>query len=315
LTHITDYEYIISMSDNIPALAIKSMTKRYDAHHGVFDIDLTVQRGEIFGFLGPNGAGKSTTINTVLDILRPTSGTIEISGLDHHKHAKYIHSHIGYLSGDMETDPTLSGRQYLKFVANLHRNIDKQRVEQLVERLKADITTKIKHLSRGSKQKIGLIAALMQDPELLILDEPTSGLDPLIQAEFNEIIRDHKERGKTAFISSHILNEVQTMCDRVGFIRDGQLVAVSTLQSLLQKAPRQIRAQFKDVPPLEQIQTLKGISDLRHDDGLATFLFKGDVNQLLALLSKHQLKSLSITETDLEELFMNYYKSKEAANV
>lgn len=304
------------MSGKSPALEIKRLTKRYNAQHGVFGIDLTVPTGEVFGFLGPNGAGKSTTINTVLDILRPTEGSVRILGLDAHKQAKAAHSRLGYLSGDMETDPSLTGKQYLKYVAHLRGNVDRQRIAELTQRLKADVSTKIKHLSRGSKQKIGLIAALMHDPELLILDEPTSGLDPLIQTEFNSIIREHKAQGKTAFISSHVLSEVQTTCDRVGFIRDGRLVDVSTLDALIEKAPRRVTVRFKDAPPVESLEKLAGAHDLhRHDSNMVTFLFKGDVNELLKLLGKHTLQNVQIAESDLEELFMSYYRNREGSDV
>lgn len=298
------------MNKQSPALVIHNLTKQYDAKHGIFDIDLEVSRGEVFGFLGPNGAGKSTTINTVLDILRPDKGTVQILELDHHKQTKAVHSQIGYLSGDMETDPTLTGKQYLSYVAHLRGGAGSERIQSLVTRLKADVTTKIKHLSRGSKQKIGLIAALMHDPEILILDEPTSGLDPLIQAQFAAIIREHKTRGKTAFISSHVLSEVQSICDRVGFIRDGRLVDVSTLDALLQKAPRRVTAHFKDTVPEQKLKSLKGVHEARVDNSATTFLFDGNINQLIKLLGSHPLSSLQVAEADLEELFMSYYQGQ-----
>lgn len=305
------------MSAKKSALKIDNVTKKYNAEHGVFNISLEVERGEIFGFLGPNGAGKSTTINTILDLLKPDQGTITVLGMDHHKNVKQVHQNIGYLAGDMETDPTLTGKQYLKFVANVRGGIDKKVIEGLIGRLKADITTKIKHLSRGNKQKIGLIAALMHDPDLLILDEPTSGLDPLIQAEFNEIIRDHRARGKTTFISSHILSEVQTICDRVGFIRSGHLVHVSGLQELMDQASRQIIVHFSAVPPLKEVEKLKGVTNLQHEDNQLVFHFDGDINKLLKILASHHITNIRIAEPDLEELFMHYYHTEgtEAAHV
>lgn len=271
---------------------------------------MTVHKGEVFGFLGPNGAGKSTTINTVLDILRPSEGTIRVLGLDHHKHAKQVHARIGFLSGDMETDPSLTGKQYLTYVANLRGGVKWPKIQELATRLKADLSVRIKHLSRGNKQKIGLIAALMHDPDLLIFDEPTSGLDPLMQAEFAAIVREHKERGKTAFISSHVLSEVQSICDRVGFIREGKLVNVSTIDELLARAPRHVTANFKNNPPESSLQQLQGAENFKRDGNVVSFLFKGDVNQLINLLNQHSLASLQITETDLEELFMSYYRNE-----
>lgn len=294
-------------------IILDSLTKRYNAQHGVHDINLAVAPGEIFGFLGPNGAGKSTTINTMLDILRADEGFIRILDMDSHDQAKAIHQRIGYLSGDMETDPSLSGMQYLRFVAHLHGNVGPDSIATLASRLKADTATKIKHLSRGSKQKIGLIAALMHDPEILILDEPTSGLDPLMQAEFNTIIRERKGRGKTTFISSHVLSEVQSLCDRVGFIREGKLVEVSTLSDLLQKAPRRITVHFKKETSARNLQILKGVKDFRQEDGLAIFLYSGDMNILLKTLTEYSLQNLEIADADLEELFMSYYRNEENA--
>lgn len=211
-----------------PAIEIKNLTKYYDKLHGIDDITLEVRKGEIFGFLGPNGAGKSTTINTILDILRPKSGTISILGVSH-RDVKKSHRLLGYLATDMETDPSLTGKQYLSFAASLQGDVDKAHVNELATRLKADLSIRIRHLSRGNRQKIGLIAALMHNPEVLILDEPTSGLDPLIQSEFYTILREHQQAGKTTFMSSHVLSEVQEVCNRVGFIKDGKLVQVSDL--------------------------------------------------------------------------------------
>ena len=292
-------------------ITIDSLTKRYDAKHGIHAINLEVTPGEIFGFLGPNGAGKSTTINTMLDILRADEGSIQILGMDSHEQAKKIHRQAGYLSGDMETDPSLTGIQYLRFVANLHGGVKQERIADLADRLKADTTTKIKHLSRGNKQKIGLIAALMHDPHVLILDEPTSGLDPLMQAEFNTIIRERKGEGKTTFISSHVLSEVQSLCDRVGFIREGKLVEVSTLSDLLQKAPRRITVHFKEDTPANDLQTLQGVKHFRKEDGMAIFLYSGDINTLLKTLTDYSLQNLEIADADLEELFMSYYRNEE----
>jgi ABC-2 type transport system ATP-binding protein len=294
-----------------PALKISHLTKRYDSKHGIHDINLEVAKGEVFGFLGPNGAGKSTTINTILDLLKPQEGSIAVLGLDHHKDMKRVHSRLGYLSGDMETDPSLTGKQYLQYVAHLRGGISQDIIDGLVHRLKSDVTTKIRHLSRGNRQKIGLIAALMHDPDILILDEPTSGLDPLIQAEFNAIIREHKERGKTTFISSHVLSEVQSICDRVGFIRDGKLIRVSTLKELMKSSARNVTVHFTSKPPRDRIAKLQGVSQLRHEDGMLAFTFGGDMNELLRLLAANSIDNIQIAEPDLEDLFMNYYRTED----
>lgn len=302
--------YTTSMTDNLPAIEIKNLTKHYDKLHGINNVSLEVQKGEIFGFLGPNGAGKSTTINTILDILRPSSGSIQILGIDHRK-VKQVHHLIGYLATDMETDPTLTGKQYLSFVAALQKNVEKSYIEELASRLKADLSIKIKHLSRGNKQKIGLIAALMHRPEVLILDEPTSGLDPLIQSEFYTILREHKAAGKTTFMSSHVLSEVQEICNRVGFIKDGKLLQVSNLEVLLEKASRQVSVRFQKSSSTG-LKALKGVRNLHETDGLIRFNFNGDLNQLIALLAKNTVSHIEISEANLEELFMSYYKKEES---
>lgn len=293
-----------------PALCLRHVTKRYTDTHGIFNVTLDVQPGEVFGFLGPNGAGKSTTINTILNLITPNEGTIQVFGLDHQKDSRAVHKRIGYVAGDMETDPTLSGKQYLEFVAHLRGNVDVIAVKNLAERLKADLTTTIKHLSRGNKQKISLIAALMHDPDLLILDEPTSGLDPLVQAEFYEIIHERRARGKTSFISSHILSEIQGICDRVAFIREGKLIHVDTLDHLLAKAPQQVAVHFAASTPISALKHIAGIHQARQNAGIVSFDFTGDTNTLLRVLAAHPVKSLTIAEPDLEKLFLQYYKSE-----
>lgn len=293
----------------MPALRLHNLTKRYNAKHGTFNISLDVKQGEVFGFLGPNGAGKSTTINTILDLLRADQGVITLFGLDHHRDALAVKKHIGYVSGDMETDPTLTGQQYLKFVAYQRGGIKKEVIATLATRLQADLTTKIRHLSRGNKQKIGLIAALMHDPDLLILDEPTSGLDPLIQAEFYAIIRERRAAGKTTFMSSHILSEVQSICDRVGFIRGGKLVKVAPLEDLLQQAPQELSILFADSPPTTVLRTVKGARNITVHGNAILMDFNGDINNLLRILAAHPIKGLTIAEPDLEKLFMHYYQA------
>lgn len=302
-----------------PALQIKDLTKMYDSQHGIQNINLTVPQGEVFGFLGPNGAGKSTTINTIIDLLRPDQGSISVLGLDHKANAKEVRQRMGYLSGDMETDPSLTGRQYLEYAAHLHGRVHKDTIDQLVHRLRSDTSTRIKHLSRGNRQKIGLIAALMHDPDILILDEPTSGLDPLVQSEFNAIIREHKAKGKTTFISSHVLSEVQSICDRVGFIRDGHLIRVSPLRQLMSEASHHITVHFQKKVPVAEVEKLDGVHNLIHEDGTLDFEFSGDINKLIHILHTHPLNNIHITEPNLEDLFMDYYRTssatKEHANV
>ncbi len=298
-----------------PVLVLKNVTKSYGKDRGISGINLSVVEGEVFGFLGPNGAGKSTTINSILDLLHLNSGTITVFGLDAHRDSVEVKRRIGYLSGDMTTDPSLTGAQYLLLAQNLHGNVDETYVAELVKRLRCETHKRIKSLSRGNRQKIGLVAALMHDPDLLILDEPTSGLDPLIQSEFNEIIRERKARGKTTFMSSHVLSEVQAVCDRVGFIRDGKLIRVSKLEELLQDAPRRVSVLYQTSAPDSQLKTLAGVSDMQTIGKRRVFTYSGEYNELLRVLGTKKIHDLQILEPQLDELFMEYYQTKERHDV
>jgi ABC-2 type transport system ATP-binding protein len=223
-----------------PVIEIKNVTKMYGNAVGVKDISLDIEPGAIFGFLGPNGAGKTTTISMVVDLIRPTSGNINVFGLDSADNSLEIRKRIGYLAGDFALDRGLTGWEQLEYFGNLRGNFDKKYVRELAQRFDCNLNKKFKALSRGNKQKVGLISALMHKPELLILDEPTSGLDPLVQAEFNKVIRERQKEGKTTFMSSHILGEVQEICDRVAFIREGRLIDIKSMVDLAEGLPREV---------------------------------------------------------------------------
>ncbi|MEP7205165.1 MAG: ABC transporter ATP-binding protein [Candidatus Saccharibacteria bacterium] len=291
-------------------IQIDNLTKLYGSARGVEDVSLSIKKGEVFGFLGPNGAGKSTTINCMLGTLQPTTGKIIINGGDVATQRVEIVKSIGYLSGDMETEPSLTGDQYIDYVTHLRGMTDFSRLTELKKLLRTDFSKKIKQMSRGDKQKVGLVVALMHDPDVLILDEPTSGLDPLMQATFNKIIKDHSKRGKTAFISSHILSEVEEICDRVGFIRDGKLVVVDTIENLRRRANKIITVRISGTKKLNaQLVKLKGVSGIElSGDNRLEFSFAGDVNELTAMLAKHQLEKLTISDSDLEKMFIGYYQ-------
>lgn len=290
-----------------PVISLKSVTKTYGTSRGIMDVSLDVQAGEVFGFLGPNGAGKSTTIRTMLDLQRADSGSITILGQDSRTDSVAIHHRVGYLSGDMETDPGLTGSQYLDYVGHLHGRVDSKLRQSLVNRLDCELDKKIRHLSRGNKQKIGLVAALMHRPDILILDEPTSGLDPLSQAIFNTLIKEHVADGKAAFISSHILSEIQSICDRVGFIRQGRLIDVQPLADLLRQSLKRVRAVYRDETAIPK-KLLAGAENQTTTKATVTFDYKGDPAQLLTWLSQQPLVDVYVQEADLEELFMHYYK-------
>ena len=296
-----------------PVISLSNLTKRYpgakvDALH---QVSLNVYPGQVFGFLGPNGAGKSTTINMLINLIRPSSGKIAIFGKNTMTNGRAIRARTGYLTGDMALDGGLTGLQQLTYIGNLRGAFSAAYVRNLSRQLDCDLSQKIKNLSRGNKQKIGLIAALMHQPELLIFDEPTSGLDPLIQIEFNKIILEHKKAGGTTFISSHVLSEVQELCDQVAIVRQGKLVVNKPLIDIVSQAPKHVRLTTAAPNVVQQLKTVKGVSELRVNDHI-NFRFKGDINQLTRVLAKLPLTSLKITDTDLEEIFRKYYEAKHA---
>ncbi len=248
-----------------PVIEIEGLTKSYGRHRGIVDIDLVVEEGEAFGFLGPNGAGKTTTIRTLLDHLRPTWGRARIFGIDTTVDPVAIHRRIGYLPGEFTLYDKLTGGQTIEYFANLRGGVDPAYQAELVSRLDVDPSRKFKEYSKGNKQKIGLIAALQHRPDLLILDEPTSGLDPLVQQTFYEVIREAKDEGRTVFLSSHILSEVEKTCDRVAIIRDGRLVKVDRVEALRDLAHHQVELRFAGRCRVAAFAGLDGVSDVTAD--------------------------------------------------
>jgi ABC-2 type transport system ATP-binding protein len=302
------------MTSGVPVVELKGLTKRYPGSNvdAVHDVSLKVFAGQVFGFLGPNGAGKSTTINLLMGLIRPTSGSIQVLGLDDTKKGLKIRHDVGYLTGDMALDEALTGTQQLAYIANLRGKVSQPYLKELAKRLDCDLKAKIKTLSRGNRQKVGLIAALMHRPQLLILDEPTSGLDPLIQMEFNKLILEHKARGGTTFISSHVLSEVQELCDQVAIVRHGKLVADKPLREIVSEAPKHVRFTTAVDNPAEFIKGMPGVSQLKIEGRHASFTFKGNVDKLTKTLAKKPLENLTINDTDLEEIFRKYYEGDNA---
>lgn len=289
-------------------VVLRRVTKQFDEARGVFDISLKVPQGSIYGFLGPNGAGKTTTINMMVNLTRPTSGRLQIFGLDSQQHGTEIRRKIGFVSGDMALDGVLTGRQQLEYFAQLRGVNAEEKITELAERLQCDLTRKIKTLSRGNRQKVALIAALMHQPELLVLDEPTSGLDPIMQNECNKLILEHQKNGGTTFISSHILSEVQELCDRVAFIREGRLIVDTSLKDIVQGAPKILRvtSRHDDVP--KQLSSLPGISEITTDGVVVGAQYNGDITPLLRRLSNLDLEDIVIEDADLEDIFSTYYE-------
>jgi ABC-2 type transport system ATP-binding protein len=288
-------------------IATGKLTKFYGKSRGVIEVDVEVRAGEIFGFLGPNGAGKTTTIRLLLDFIRPTSGQAAIFGLDSRRDSVDIHRRTGYLPGELALYDKMTGADLLRFFASLRGGVQWPYVEELAEGLESDLTVPIRSLSRGNKQKIGLIQALMHRPELLILDEPTSGLDPLMQQEFYRIIEACREEGRTAFVSSHNLPEVERLCDRVGIIREGRLVDVVEVASLKEQALRHLEVHFAASPPPGAFEGVAGMVDLRIDDGVIHCTVKGSMDPVVKAIARYEVVNIISHEPSLEDVFLTYY--------
>lgn len=297
------------MDDDAPAILTNGLTKHYGDFPAVVDLNLEVSRGEVFGFLGPNGAGKTTAIRTLTDELRPTRGTASIVGLDCQRDAVAIRAHLGYLPGDLALYPKLTGRETLTFFANLRGGVDWGFVEILAERLDADLTKRVGELSTGNRQKIGLIQAFMNRPQVIIMDEPSAGLDPLVQAEFHTMMREVANDGRTVFLSSHTLSEVQRAADRVAIIRHGVLAAVETIAALQAKALRRIELRFDTDIEASTFDQLDGVHDVNIDGSRVVMWFSGQMEALLdAIRSGPALVDISTHDADLEEIFLAYYR-------
>ena len=240
----------------------EKLTKSYGEHRGIIDVDLSVEQGEVFGFLGPNGAGKTTAIRTILDLIRPTSGKAFVFGIESSVDPVAIHRRIGYLPGEFALYDRLTGLQTLTYFANLRGGVDQAYQQSLIERFDLDPTRRFKEYSKGNKQKVGLVAALQHKPDLLLLDEPTSGLDPLVQQTFSAVVRETVADGRTVFLSSHVLSEVEKTCDRVAIIRDGQLVKVDRVDALRDLAHHQVELRFAGPVPTSAFEHITGVSDV-----------------------------------------------------
>jgi ABC-2 type transport system ATP-binding protein len=288
------------------AISLDHVTKVYRGGGGVHDLTLSVRTGEVFGFLGPNGAGKTTTIRLVLDLIRPSSGSIRVFGLDSKSDGVAIRRRLGYLPGELALYERLSAREILSHFAHL-RTLAWSDVDHYVQLFELDIDRPVRTLSRGNRQKVGLIAAMMGDPDLLVLDEPTSGLDPIIQQQVREEVRRASQEGRTVLLSSHVLSEVGEMADRVGLIREGRLVAIEEVAQLQQRSAHLVEARFKSEPDLAAFAALAGVTSYKVDGTTMYLEVAGDLNPIVELLAKSELGDLSIREPTLEELFLKFY--------
>jgi ABC-2 type transport system ATP-binding protein len=281
--------------------------KRYGARWGIRDVSLTVAPGEVFGFLGPNGAGKTTTIRTLLDLLHPTSGEARIFGLDSHRDSVAIRARLGNLPGEFSYDERLTGRELLRFFAALRGIRGLGVAPRLAERFEADLSRPLGQLSRGNRQKIGLLQALFHEPELLVLDEPTGGLDPLMQETFHEVIAEQRGRGATVFLSSHDLDEVQRICDRVGIIREGRLIAVEDVAEMRDRAYRAVTLRFAAPVAPEEFARLDGVEGIEASGTRLTFRVRGDLDPVVKAAARHEVVDVEITRPTLDELFLAFY--------
>ncbi|GGJ19879.1 ABC transporter ATP-binding protein [Deinococcus roseus] len=289
-------------------IEVQHLEKKYGRSRGIQDLVFEVRTGEVYGFLGPNGSGKTTTIRTLLGMLKPTSGQASILGLDIKRDTVKIRQKVGYLPGELNLYPEMTALEVLRYFADLRgMKMDKE-VHDTIERLKLDPRKKIRDLSKGNKQKIGIIQAFMHHPEVLILDEPTSGLDPLMQYEFDQIILDSKKQGKTVLLSSHVLAEVDKTADRVGILKEGRLIVESTMQELKSHARQQIEVEFAAVPPAESLSNIPGITETQLQGNRAIFTVSGKMDAFIKTLSRFEILSLRSMSADLESLFMEYYR-------
>jgi ABC-2 type transport system ATP-binding protein len=288
------------------------LTKRYGAARGIDDVSLTVLRGEVFGFLGPNGAGKTTTIRTLLDLLHPTSGSARLFGLDSRRDGLAIRARLGNLPGEFAFDPRRTGREIVALLAALRGMHGLGRTAELAERFHADLDRPVGHLSRGNRQKIGLIQALFHAPELLILDEPTGGLDPLMQEEFHQLVAEERERGATVFLSSHDLEEVERLCDRVAIIRDGRLIAIEHVAELTARRFRHATVEFAAPVDASELRALDGVRDVTVDGRRVRFgVEAAALDGVVKALARHEILDLELAHPSLEEIFLTFYTAEE----
>lgn len=286
------------------AIKTNNLTKSYGKSRGIIDLNLTVKKGEFFGFIGPNGAGKSTTIRTLLGLIHKNSGNAEILGMDIEKEQQKLLSKVGYLPSEAAFYTGMRVRDMLKLSADLRNQNCHEEAQLLCQRLKLDTSRKVDELSFGNKKKVAIVCALQHKPELLILDEPTSGLDPLMQREFFQILHERNAEGTTIFLSSHMLSEIQRNCNRAAIIREGRIIACDSVEALSKAQAKRVTLHGSVT-----LQNLDGIRDLQTTEDGMNFLYSGEISALLQVLAASQIQDLTISEPDLEEIFMHYYET------
>lgn len=288
------------------AIEIKQLTKDYGNKKGVFDLNISVKKGEVFGFLGPNGAGKTTTIRNLLGFIRPDQGSCTINGMDCYKDAEKIQESLGYLAGEIAFLDDLTGKQMIEFIASMKRLKDKTKMYDLMERFDLDPKGKIKKMSKGMKQKVGIVCAFMNDPDIIILDEPTSGLDPLMQNRFIDLILEEKSKGKTIFMSSHIFEEIERTCDKTAIIKDGKIVAIEDMETLKEKKSKFYVVTLNSKADVDRF-VKEGLDIVDINERKVTVSVNGDVLSFIKLISGYNVKDLDTKAKTLEEIFLHFY--------
>jgi ABC-2 type transport system ATP-binding protein len=296
------------------AVVTEDLTKFYGSRRGIEALNLEVGTGEVVGFLGPNGAGKTTTIRLLLDFLRPTRGRATILGLNPRTQKATLHRQIGYLPGELSFPGRDRAADLLRFFGDARGGVSWSTVNELAERLELDLNQPLRTMSKGNKQKVGLVQAFMHQPALLILDEPTSGLDPLMQQEFLAMVSDARTAGQTVFMSSHVLAEVQQTADRVAIVRDGRLAAVERVESIGRRAVRTVEIHFEDPVSADEFVTLPGVSDVTVTGPILRCTVDGRLSPLIKAAARHEVVDLLSAEPDLEETFLSYYYHSEGAD-
>ncbi|WP_042464080.1 ABC transporter ATP-binding protein [Neobacillus dielmonensis] len=290
-------------------IEIKNLTKSYGKSRGITDISFTVEEGEIFGFIGPNGAGKSTTIRTLLSLIYPTSGSAMIFGKDCIQFAQEIKREIGYLPSEVFYYDNMKVKDLLNYSASFYKKDCRKRIKELAEIMDLDLNKKIDDLSLGNKKKVGIVQGLLHEPKLIILDEPTSGLDPLMQQKFFDLLEAENKKGATILFSSHILSEVQRLCNRVAIIKEGKIVAVEKISTLQENNYKKFKLQTKSPLPNDYFQQA-GTHNLIVNGNVTSFMFRGDLNHIVKKIAELDIANLWIEEPDLEEIFMHYYEKE-----
>lgn len=290
------------------AIVLNELTKHYGKHRGINNLSFSVNQGEFFGFIGPNGAGKSTTIRTLMGLIRPTGGSASIFDLDCHSKASVIARDVGYLPSENSYYENMKVRELLQYTADLYGMDCKTKMKELADRLNLDLSRKIADLSLGNKKKVGIVSAIMTSPKLIIMDEPTSGLDPLIQRAFYDILKEENSRGATVFFSSHVLSEVQKLCDRVAILKEGQLIGIQSIKELRESGYKKVSLSAKEAIPRDFFD-LSGIANYAEtaDKTSVSFMYNGNITAIIDKLHLLHLDDVLLEEPSLEEIFMHYY--------